>query len=72
MLLVTKHKLSNKADNEIIQFFNKYSSLVKSPLLKNIEKECKFIDEMKISLEFDKIFITCHNDKCEKHYRMKK
>src|SRR2546430_5750089 len=38
MVLVTKHKLNNKADNAIIQFFNKHSALLKSPLPKNIEK----------------------------------
>ena len=38
MVLVTKHKLNNKAGNDIIRFFNKHSNLTKSPLLKNIEK----------------------------------
>ena len=63
MLLVTKHKLSNKAGNEIIQFFNKYSNLETSSLPKNIEKGREFINNMKISLEFDKVLITRHNDK---------
>src|SRR2546429_4614010 len=39
MVLITKHKLNNKAGNAIIQFFNKHSSLSKSPLPKNIEKD---------------------------------
>src|SRR5213080_4228832 len=38
MVLVTKHKLNNKAGNAIIQFFNKHSALSKSSLPKNIEK----------------------------------
>ena len=64
MLLVTNYKLSNKAGNEIIQFFNKHSNLVKSPLPKNIEKGREFMDNMKISsLEFDKVFMKNHNDK---------
>ena len=63
MLLVTKHKLSNKAGNEIIQFFNKYSNLETSPLPKNIEKGREFMNNMEISLEFDKVLITRHNDK---------
>ena len=31
MLLVTKHKLNNKASNDIIRFFNKHSTLTNSP-----------------------------------------
>ncbi|CAB4394988.1 unnamed protein product [Rhizophagus irregularis] len=38
MILVTKHKLNNKASNAIINFFNKHSTLSNSPLPKNIEK----------------------------------
>ena len=38
MLLITKHKLNNKAGNDIICFFNKHSNLTKSPLPKNIQK----------------------------------
>ena len=64
MILITKNKLSNKAGNGIIQFFNKHSNLVKSPLPKNIEKGREFMDNMKISsLEFDKVFMKNHNDK---------
>src|SRR6185437_11011572 len=61
MLLVTKHKLNNKASNDIIRFFNKHSTLTKSPLPKNIEKGRAFIDNMKFSnLEFCKVLITNH------------
>ena len=65
MLLVTNYKLSNKAGNEIIQFFNKHSNLATSPLPKNIKKGHEFMDNMKISsaLEFNKIVITRYNDK---------
>ena len=38
MILVTKYKLSNKASNDIIHFFNKYPNFTKLPLPKNIEK----------------------------------
>ena len=64
MLLVTKYKLSNKAGNEIIRFFNKHSNLTESPLPKNIEQGRAFMDKMKFSnLEFNKILITKHEDK---------
>jgi hypothetical protein len=64
MLLVTKHKLNNKAGNDIIRFFNKYSTLTKSPLPKNIEKGRAFMNNMKFSdLEFCKVLITNHGGK---------
>ena len=64
MLLVTKHKLNNKASNDIIRFFNKHSTLTKSPLPKNIEKGQAFMDNMKFSnLEFCKVLITNHGGK---------
>lgn len=64
MLLVTKHKLSNKAGNDIICFFNKHSSLTKSPLPKNIEKGRAFMNNMKVpNLEFCKVLITNHEGK---------
>src|SRR5256884_9044446 len=64
MVLVTKHKLNNKAGNAIIQFFNKHSALSKSPLPKNIEKGRTFMNKMKFpNLSFNKICITYHNDK---------
>jgi hypothetical protein len=64
MVLVTKHKLNNKAGNDIIRFFNKYSNLTKSPLPKNIEKGREFMNNMRFSnLEFCKVFITNHEGK---------
>jgi len=64
MLLVTIHKLNNRAGNDIIRFFNKYSNLTKSPLPKNIEKGRAFMDNMKFSnLEFCKVLITNHAGK---------
>jgi hypothetical protein len=64
MLLVTRHKLNNKAGNDIIRFFNKHSSLIKSPLPKNIEKGRALMDNMKISnLEFSKFHIINHGNK---------
>ena len=64
MLLVTKHKLNNRAGNDIIRFFNKHSNLTKSPLPKNIEKGREFMNNMKFSnLEFCKVFITNHGGK---------
>ncbi|KAF0541170.1 zn-finger domain-containing protein [Gigaspora margarita] len=38
MLLVTKYKLSNTAENAIISFFNKHSNHFKSLLPKNIKQ----------------------------------
>jgi len=64
MLLVTDHKLSNKAGNAIIRFFNKHSALTKSPLPKNIEKGRVFMNKMNYpNLIFSKICITHHNGK---------
>src|SRR6266480_3388838 len=64
MVLITKHKLNNKAGNGIIQFFNKHSALSKSPLPKIIEKGRTFMNKMKFSnLSFNKICITYHNGK---------
>ena len=64
MLLVTKHKLNNKAGNAIIRFFNKYSTLPKSPLPKNIEKGREFMNKMNFpNLVFNKIFMTHYNGK---------
>src|SRR6266542_2703671 len=58
MLLVTRHKLNNRARNDIIRFFNKYLNLTKSPLPKNIERGRAFMDNMKFSnLDFCKVLI---------------
>jgi hypothetical protein len=64
MLLVTNHKLNNKAGNAIIRFFNKHSALLKSPLPKNIEKGREFMNKMNYpNLTFNKICITYYNGK---------
>lgn len=64
MLLVTNHKLNNKAGNAIIQFFNKHSNLTTSLLPKNIETDRTFMNNMNFSnLEFCKVLITNHRDK---------
>ena len=63
MILVTKHKLNNKAGNDIIHFFNKHSNLTKSPLPKNIEKGRKLMNNMEFPLEFCKVLITNHKGK---------
>ena len=64
MLLVTDHKLSNKAGNAIIRFFNNHSALPKSPLPKNIERGREFMNKMNFpNLAFNKICITYHNGK---------
>ena len=63
MIIVTWHKLNNKASNAIIKFFNKHSNLTISPLSKNIEKERKFMNNMTFTdLKFKKTFIISHND----------
>ncbi|RIA94597.1 hypothetical protein C1645_817759 [Glomus cerebriforme] len=64
MILVTNHKLNNRAGNDIICFFNKHSNLTVSPLPKNIKKGRAFMDNMKVSYSaYNKVFITYHNDK---------
>jgi Plavaka transposase len=64
MILVTKHKLNNKAGNAIIKFFNKHSALSKSPLPKNIEKGRTFMNNMNFpNLTFNKICIAHYNSK---------
>jgi len=60
MVLVTQHKLNNKAGNAIIKFFNKHST---SPLPKNIEKGRTYINNMKFpNLLFKKICVVHHNN----------
>src|SRR5213082_910905 len=64
MLLVTDHKLNNKAGNAVIHFFNKHSTLLKSPLLKNIKNGREFMNKMNYpNLSFNKICITYYNGK---------
>lgn len=64
MLLVTNHKLNNKAGNAVINFFNKHSNLPKSPLPKNIKKGREFMNKMNYpNLTFNKICITHYNGK---------
>src|SRR3954454_10246255 len=58
MSLVTKHKLSNATGNTIIKFFNKYTNLNTSPLLKSIEKERKYMDNINLpTLTFTKTLV---------------
>src|SRR6266516_2310770 len=64
MLLVTDHKLNNKAGNAVIRFFNKHSTLLKSPLPKNIKNRREFMNKMNYpNLTFNKICITYYNGK---------
>ena len=64
MTLVTDYKLSNRAGNAIIKFFNKHSNVPQSPLPINIEKGQKFMNNMKFpNLTFKKICIASHNHK---------
>src|SRR5881227_3153688 len=64
MTLMTDYKLSNKAGNAIIKFFNKHSNVPQSPLPINIEKGRKFMNNMKFpNLTFKKICIASHNHK---------
>ena len=63
MILVTRHKLNNKASNAIIKFFNKHSNLTTSPLPKNIERGREFMNNMTFAdLKFKKTCITSYND----------
>jgi hypothetical protein len=64
MLLVTDHKLNNKAGNAVIRFFNKHLTLLKSPLPKNIKNGREFMNKMNYpNLTFNKICITYYNGK---------
>ena len=64
MLLVTNHKLNNKARNAIIRFFNKHLNLLKSPLPKNIKKGREFMNKMNYpNLTFNKLSIKHYNEK---------
>src|SRR5256884_4967158 len=64
MSLVMKHKLSNAMGNAIIKFFNKYVNLNTSSLLKSIEKECKYMDNINLStLTFTKTLIKNYKNK---------
>src|SRR5271170_7726672 len=63
MTLVIKNKLSNVTGNKIITFFNKYANLPTSPLLKNIQQGCIFMDNIKKpNLEFHKTCILNYKD----------
>jgi len=63
MVLVTWYKLNNKTGNVIIKFFNKYSNLIMSPLLKNIEKRQEFMNNMTfVDLKYKKTLITNYNN----------
>src|SRR5436305_1552975 len=58
MSLIIKYKLSNITSNTIIKFFNKHANLNTSPLLKSIEKERKYINNMNLlTLTFTKTLI---------------
>ena len=64
MLLVTNHKINNRAGNAIIQFFNKHCALPKSPLPKNIQKGREFMNKMNYpNLTFNKICIKYYSGK---------
>ncbi|KAF0531767.1 zn-finger domain-containing protein [Gigaspora margarita] len=54
MVLVTKYKLSNAAENAIISFFNKHSKYSTSPLPKNIRQEKEFMNNIKSNLSYKK------------------
>ena len=61
--LVTKYKLSNVTGNAIIKFFNKHANLDSLSLLKSIEEERNFIDNMNLpNLTFDKTHVITYNN----------
>ncbi|KAF0538402.1 zn-finger domain-containing protein [Gigaspora margarita] len=62
IVLVTKYKLSNAAENAIISFFNKYSNNSKSPLPKNIKQEKLFMNNMKSNLSYKKTKVLDHDN----------
>src|SRR2546430_1413585 len=60
--LIIKHNLSQKAANDIRQFFNKFSLWSKSPLPSSAKETRKMIDQTKTkNIEFKKKFITSLN-----------
>ncbi|KAF0475619.1 zn-finger domain-containing protein [Gigaspora margarita] len=54
MVLVTKYKLSNAAENGIISFFNKHSKYSTSLLPKNIRQRKEFMNNIKSNLSYKK------------------
>lgn len=64
MTLVTKHKLTNKAGNAIIRFFNKHANLATSPLPTSIEQGRTYMDKMNIpSLTYKQTCVMNYNNK---------
>ncbi|KAF0540853.1 zn-finger domain-containing protein [Gigaspora margarita] len=62
IVLVTKYKLNNAAENAIISFFNKHSNHSKSPLPKNIKQEKLFMNNMKSNLLYKKTKILDYDN----------
>ncbi|KAF0550848.1 zn-finger domain-containing protein [Gigaspora margarita] len=62
MVLVTKYKLSNAAENAIISFFNKHSNNFKSPLPKNIKQGKLFMNNIKSNLLYKKTKVLDYNN----------
>jgi hypothetical protein len=64
MTLVTKHKLTNKAGNAIIGFFNKHANLATSPLPTSIEQGRIYMDKMNVpSLTYKQTLVINYNNK---------
>ena len=60
--LIIKHNLSQKAADDVRQFFNKFSLWSKSPLPSSAKETQKIIDQIKTkNIEFKKKFITSLN-----------
>ncbi|KAF0368077.1 zn-finger domain-containing protein [Gigaspora margarita] len=62
IVLVTKYKLSNAAENAIISFFNKHSKYSTSPLPKNIRQGKEFMNNIKSNLSYKKTKVLDLND----------
>ena len=62
MLLVTKYKLSNAAENAIILFFNKHFNYSTSPLPTNIKQEKLYINNIKSNLSYKKTEVLNYNN----------
>ncbi|KAF0461417.1 zn-finger domain-containing protein [Gigaspora margarita] len=62
IVLVTKYKLSNIAENAIISFFNKHSNHFKSSLPKNIKHGKLLMNNMKSNLSYKKTKALDHDN----------
>ena len=59
--LISKHQISNKADNNFLKFFNKYSNLETSPLSTSVSIGKEFVDNTLIPHNEYKVMTIWNN-----------